>query len=361
MSDEQYEDLETRRESVGEWLDIALENAEAAILLSKKAGLEKQALYMTQQSMEASIKGLARWVGLRHSEVRVESHNIIHLYAKVLRRIAENRENEADVNQMLSSLSVPGEAYDVLKELRELLDLTNAPSKADEKAKRFFEELAIASPMVTKNLLAALKKQYKVLDTGVSNLVMLKGLISKPFKIRVPLSNQDVVTEFSNLVVNQVVRRCKKGGIIMKGAEISMLRRRLAQMARQQVNSIGIEGFRREIEICNGEIRVSPSLIFEMFDVPKAAIGIIIVGSLVWPHESYLRYPIDPAFAHLSLEEAASERKLGTRHYTDELGAITYIRDLAVEAQRVANLLERIREAGLPLPSWEAPLLKREA
>ena len=81
-----------------------------------------------------------------------------------------------------------------------------------------------------------------------------------------------------------------------------------------------------------------------------ANLGLLIVGSLVWAHESYPRYPAEPD-APDSIEQAARERKLGVKHYTDEMGVIRHIKPLTAKADKTIRLLKSGYKAGYLLMS----------
>ena len=75
-----------------------------------------------------------------------------------------------------------------------------------------------------------------------------------------------------------------------------------------------------------------------------ADLGILSIGALVWPHESYPRYPADPN-APNSLFDAAKKseggkRMLGTQHYSEQLGVICHIRRLTKECKNTTSLLQ---------------------
>ena len=91
-----------------------------------------------------------------------------------------------------------------------------------------------------------------------------------------------------------------------------------------------------------------------LFDMQSVLAGILILGSLVWPHESYPRYPAPPN-APDTLDEAAKRtggwRNMGTKHYTEELGVIKHIKPLATQAKNTTTLLKRCYDNGYLLSS----------
>ena len=99
--------------------------------------------------------------------------------------------------------------------------------------------------------------------------------------------------------------------------------------------------------------QIEPGLA-RFFDMESVLAGILILGTLVWPHESYPRY-LAPPDAPDSLEKAVQRtskgRELGTRHYTEQFGVIKYIKPLAAEAQNTTALLKRCFDSGYLLAS----------
>lgn len=87
MSDKnKLDDLETRFQAAGEWIDLSLEHADIAVDLAKKPRLRKHALYHTQPSMETAAKALAIGAGVSHEETRRHSHDYPYLFFLLVER-----------------------------------------------------------------------------------------------------------------------------------------------------------------------------------------------------------------------------------------------------------------------------------
>ena len=345
----QPETTATRWEAVGEWLEVASGNARSAVLLAREGGLEKQALYMTEQSMEAAVKGLARWVGLPHKDVRVEGHNLLHLYAKVLDRVVRVTGTAPHVDQMLSEFSAPGEAYDALARLDQFLDLTASPRNAGEEARKFFRDMMAASPEVAGTFLTILEKTYEVIDAGVIEPVMLRDLIGKPFVLTVPPSGKHIAAYMAEQLIGQITQRRK-----LEYDEILMLKDLVPRIVAYHIDAMGDDQFLAELRANHGKFHVTKDQVLGGFSIPKACMGLLVIGSLVWPHQSPPRYPADPKFAHLTPQQAAQQDQLGAGHYSSDLGVIKYIRELAGHADKVAMLLNDNYNEGLFFPDWDA-------
>ena len=210
MIDIQQENTTARRKEVGEWLKLASENARAAVLLAEAGGLERQALYMAQQSMETAAKGLARRVGMSYEDIKVERHNLLHLYAKTLDLVVSGTDTASRLDKLLSRLSVQGEAYNTLDKLQHMLALTASP--IDEKhretiAREFFAEMMTASPEVVKTLLTVLEKTYDIVDTAISNSTLIENLVTKPLVLRAPRSGRKVARHMASQILKQVDNR----------------------------------------------------------------------------------------------------------------------------------------------------------
>ena len=80
----------------------------------------------------------------------------------------------------------------------------------------------------------------------------------------------------------------------------------------------------------------------------KLGVKMYLMMEITWIHENFVRYPTHPSVANLSAQEAAEQRVwrsgLGFNHYSDEIGAIHYVKDLA----RIAR--ETVEELLPPMP-----------
>ena len=81
----------------------------------------------------------------------------------------------------------------------------------------------------------------------------------------------------------------------------------------------------------------------------KLAIKMYLLTGITWVHENSVRYPAHPAVANLSAQEVAEQnvwmRGIGFNHYSGEIGAIHYVKDLArIVRETVEELLAPMSE-----------------
>ena len=99
---------------------------------------------------------------------------------------------------------------------------------------------------------------------------------------------------------------------------------------------------------------------FRVDEIPRyqmmhARLGIkmYLLMEITWAHENFVRYPAHPAVANLSAREAVDQKVwrggIGFSHYTDGIGAIHYVKDLA----RISR--ETVEELLNPAPQPDGP------
>ena len=76
----------------------------------------------------------------------------------------------------------------------------------------------------------------------------------------------------------------------------------------------------------------------------KIAIKMYLLTEITWVRENFVCYPAHPAVANLSAQEAAEQKVwmsgIGFNHYSGEIGAIHYVKDLArIVRETVEELL----------------------
>ena len=292
--------------------------------------------------MEIAVKGFAMSVGFSHKDVSKERHNILHLYADILDHTAQQTETAPNLNKMLADLKTNGEAYDVLAELKKILQLSASPSDAEfqeETAGKFFGDMLTAPSETVHELLRVLEKTYTEVDAGLNNPKLIESFTGKPFVLKTPSSGKFTAVSFARQIISQITKRHR-----MKKEHLLMLNKVIPRIAENIIAQKGEEGFTSELEESGGIFSFSKGQILRMLDIPKACIGMLVVGSIVWPHESYLRYPAHPDYMQESYADAAAatvrgKRQVGAGHYTDAIGAIKYVRELAAQAEKVTTLL----------------------
>ena len=302
--------------------------------------------------METAAKGLARRVGMSYEEVKVESHNLLHLYAKTLDRVVRGTGTASRLDKLLSSVSVQGEAYGALHKLQQMLALTASPR--DEKhrepiAREFFREMITASSEVVYTMLTVLEKTYDIINTAIAHSTLIENLVTEPLVLKAPRPGSNLSKYMASQILKQVNKRQR-----MERNTKPLIKDMLSRMMAEAIAETGEERFLAELEEREGRFSFTEEQLLRTVDVPKASIGLLIVGSIVWPHESYLRYPASPEAARLSFGDAARQgkRRLGSGHYSDDVGAIKYIRELSAHAEKVTTLLYINYKDGFFFPDW---------
>ena len=79
----------------------------------------------------------------------------------------------------------------------------------------------------------------------------------------------------------------------------------------------------------------------------------LVVSGLVWPHESYTRYPAPPEAINLSFLDAVATGQVGSGHYSPAVGVIAYIREISNLVVRITGTLKKIHGAGYLYASLE--------
>lgn len=354
MAKQEQESNAARHQAVGDWLKLASRNAKAAVRLAQAEDLQTHALYMTQQTMEAATKGLARGAAKSHSDVREAGHENLNLLGLVVNDVLIATDAVSFVDSTLSRYKINGKPYNVREQLRRMITLSGKPQKAgdqEQEARDFFEQLMTASPEDAKKLLEMLESTDNIIDKILNDDVLVKAATGAPFTLKLPSSNDKLASVATTQLNTQVTRRVKNRNLTQEQ------RIYIWKAAFKVLSSIiitkGAEQFRKEIEDAGGKFYFPKENLVRLYDVSKAFTGLLIIGGLVWPHESYPRYPAHPDAAHMSFAEAAKRRQLGTEHYTDALGVIRYIRELAAHAEYVIELLEQSYVSGRLFPNWD--------
>lgn len=344
------EDATTVDPHVMEWFALASENAECAVLLSKNPRLRKQALYMTQQSMEAATKGLASAAGISYEEIRKHRHNNLHIFLLFMERVLAAMPDVDYINAVLSSHSDGNERYDAAARIMDIINLTSAPrnreglSKCErESATRFYNSMQLASSHDVASMLKLLSTIRATLRLTPDVQCLIKHITNTTFVMDPDASYDDISKSIAGQVIDR--RQSYKTSRPLNKAEVALVKTMCQHLMNLTVDREGDKQLRLELKANNGEFTLPASsfvpAVKYSLNVQVIHLGIIIVGSLAWPHESSPRYPPDPN-APDSAKEAVTQRKMGARHYTDAIGVIKHIKNLAFEAKKITDLLKNI-------------------
>lgn len=356
MSSAQHEDAATRRRAVGEWLEIASRNARAAVLLAGEGGLETHALYMTEQTMEAAAKGIARGAGKSHDEVH--GHDYINLFLSAMDKMVTALDAMPYMNNVFSSIKIDGKSYNAAEQIQRMIALSGKPRDAgtrEQEARNFFEKMLVASPEEVEKLLALMSSIDDSIDKTLNDDALGQAMTSAPFTLN--LSHAVATAAATAVAANtqldaQVTRRMKKRN---QSQMERIHRRKITYRALlNMITAEGVEQFRSGVESSGGKFHFPKENIVRLYDGSKAFVRLLLVGGLVWPHESYPRYPASPDAAGKTFEEAAKERQLGAQHYSDAVGVIRHIQELSVQAEKAVHMLSERYQAGALFPDWTA-------
>ena len=336
-SEKLIETPDSRQKSVGEWVTLAVSNADAALRLASGKRFDTQALYFTQQSMEAAVKAKRRASGNTHEDVY--GHNILKgLFTNLMETIVESGGMEY-ANFILSEHYFTDREYDVIKHLSEAISATEAPRARDadnseqrDLADKLFESAIYTSPQEVQILLDMLRKVGKHLK-GVPRY--LKPIRNKQLIIDLALFQKDPCQTLAKQIIDQAIDPALRRSFHREEQEF------LEGM--EHTLEILIEQQGKQTERVDGNQIIR--LMQQFMSKQTADLGILTIGALVWPHESYPRYPAPPK-APDSVFEAARKgpggrRMLGIRHYSTELGVICHLGRLTRECKNTALLLQK--------------------
>ena len=309
--------------AVGEWFDLASSNAKAAVVLSKRESLQRQSLYIAQQSMEAATKGLARARGIPHDQLRKWGHNNFNLFFWVIDEIVKTTESAQFIDSILSTHDLQSAAADVTTRLQDIFNLTASPKdtrrmkpEVQAKASALYESMLLLPPEAVKILTGVLKRTSKFRQHP--NIVSLIAALTKsPFVLESPSASEDFVESLAQ----QVLSQCQSRGATrsLNEEQLNLLTNMAPQFIR---NSIPVEQEKQSrimLETTRQEYWWSKEAIESSIELPVAFVGLLIVGGLVWPHESYTRYVAPPGAPDEIAKAAAQQpRRLGSRHYTQD-------------------------------------------
>ena len=349
----QVESQALAREAMGEWLDVASEHAEVSRLLARR--FPKHALYMTQQSMEAATKGLARGMGASHEEVRRWGHQNFNLFFWLVENMVRLGASP-HIDEILASHGVAHPEKDVLTRLQEMVLRTANPMRLEdsmdrEVAREFYGSMLTIPPEPVVVLSDAFSRISKASRLTSAQRDIIRGVTEKPLKLRVPSGSNDIIRSLATQVCSQVLERLEAAQLHTLDSTIveSLALKHMAQ----SFGAIGEENIRAELEKNLGTYKI-PNLTKTAdlsLRVPVAFIGLLIVGGLVWPHEAYPRY-VAPPNAPDEIEKAAEQRKFGTQHYSEQLGVIMHIGKLTKQAREITKYLQTAYHANCLFPIY---------
>ena len=353
MGGEQRQDDKLQR-TVETWLANAWQNAKLATSLAKKPGYQALALHMTQQSMECAAKGISLNMRVPHKRLKNLSHNNLELFVECYGIILQQTKSAPYVDELLVDYTGGREELKANSQVQNLLNLTTTPGRSgnlsedQKKAARAFYHSALTIPPEEVrgmlDMLASIRGKKNLWRQAIAQVA------SSPLSLSRPEGKESNLESISLQVGDQVTERLAQ--INLRGisaASCDGIIRHFVAMATKKWNQTQV---RSELERMNWQVtltkRNADHILMTSFEIPITFTEMLVVSSLVWPHEPYTRYPAPPSAIDLTYGEAAKRPgQLGSGHYSSEVGAIKYIKNLADLAKKITACLKKSHRSGL--------------
>ena len=309
-----------QNEYVADWLKVALENAQSAVLLSGNPSLKKQALFHVQQSAETATKALALRAGMSYKDVKDSSHGNLDLFVSVINKMMEERH----IKPFLNSIMPDDGAGESLRALGAMLRATANFE--------FRSSMQLASQSDVREALDLVDVVNLMLEHDASSLV--ENLATK---VIASFDVSDLHSDNPESLVTPEIA----DWLASQGKDVDAIKDMLAVNLRGRFVSPE-EDYRSEDADSDDVDDVSPEAIIEHFNailkLVAATNKVFLIGALAWPHHTTTRYPAPPD-APPSPQEAAQLGELGTQHYTDEIGVIRYVQELSQSILEAVGIL----------------------
>ena len=309
-----------QNEYVVDWLEVAWENAQSAVLLSGNPSLKKQALFHVQQSAETATKALALKVGMSYEDVKASGHRNLDLSGRIIDRMMDERH----LKPFLGSIMPDDTANESLRALGAMLRAT-----ANFK---FRSSVQLASQSDVKEALDMVDDMNSPLEHDAPSLV--ENLATKV------IASFDV-SDLHSDNPESLIKPELADWLASQGKDVDAIKDMLAVNLRGRFVSPE-EDYRNEDADSDDVDDVSPEAIIEHFNailkLVAATNKVFLIGALAWPHHTTTRYPAPPD-APPSPQEAAQLGELGTQHYTDEIGVIRYVQELSQSILEAVGIL----------------------
>ena len=347
-----------KEQAVHQWLGNAWQHARAARLLAKRPGLEKTALYMAQQSMECAAKGICLNAGLPHKELTGARHNNLKLFLQFHGLIIEQTQSAPYIDDVLSDYIGDQERLKTESQLNRFLLLTTSPRQAQglskeqrQAARDFYASALLLSPAEVSGMLslaANIRKNKKRWTSAIS-------LVARNPLSLMPIDGKMTPSSLSNLFNRQILERLDEIDVSPSRAESN--ERFATYFLEVTMDRLGQDDLYSQFEAMNWEYTISKEdqqrILMGSFEVPTTFTEMLVVSGLVWPHESYTRYPASPEAINLSFLDAVATGQVGSGHYSSAVGVIAYIREISNLVVRITGTLKKIHGAGYLYASLE--------
>ena len=327
---------------VHKWLEHADADAKAAKSLVR-SGQNLQALFLVQQSMEKATKGILLSIGVPYEEIESQRHDNLDSFLTLNKLIGDtdlvmfawkklfelqNFERLSMVHQ--SSISGNRRKHkklrrEVADEYQEIFRIFGSDTVDDDDAREFRARVATFSPKVVEVMLYT---QSRIRD-------FLRSATSKPFRLATAPPEAELVGWLLKEIMPQVYSRLpKRNWRTLSEVEISILK--------MFVDGIGESRLR---EALKEPTQSSVELHFKWI---VAYVNLYILGAIAWPHAVSARYPTSPTAPEEPVD-AARENKMGSQHYSDQIGAVAHVKTLARETEWTTGVLLQCHQEGIGL------------
>ncbi len=316
------------------WLQRAHSHATAAQVLAK-TDHKLDALFHVQQAIETATKGLRLANGASYEEVTRHSHDTL--------------------DSPLTLFREPLEAGNFLEAFLDLFDpeilerlvvahqssISSSRKASKKQRKRLYNEYRrmihfIRAPEVDKSEAAVFRASVatyppEIVALFVDTLQKIRNTILGATKEPIMIAPLPLGEDWFQWLCSQIVRQVSKR---IANIKPRMLTKAEVRLAKEVLGPID-ESSLREVMTRPRVWRVS-----HQFEGVMAHLSLYIVGTISWPHAVSTRYPAPPE----PLEEAfgaAKVGKMGTQHYSSQIGAVELVETLADEAEWATRVLKR--------------------
>ena len=320
----------------------------AAWLLGKRAGSENLALFHIQQGMEMGTKALAAASGIPHVDLRKDHrHNNLFLLGKVTQWTVDSIQGGELVDAVLSIWHREDRESGSAEKIQDFLKATASPNTAKSLGSKNFAREVFDSgkrmpPEEVQYMLDLFDRTVTKLQIPTQVRRQLRKLLATPLYFTLPPTGVNLAESLYDQAAEQLRSRSRKKSNPAVEAPMRGLAREIGNQI--DLSDLGAAPGER---ICFPAQHL-PRQAIGMQDMILANLGLLIVGSLVWPHESFSRYPAEPC-APDSIDQAVIEGKLGVKHYTQGMGVIRHIRRITESADKTIKMLRSGYEAGFLL------------
>ena len=288
------------------------------------------AVYLLQQSVEKAVKALMVADGRDEKDFPREfSHNSLKVFLEFLERRlalpvfaktmdALSRDHTKGLPNAIGSLS----AFEIVKGTLE----------AGE-----FRKLAVMSADEMRPLVQLIGDLHQVIESGVSGMLASRTRVEVDFDKLSSSSATDYLWELAN-------------SPFLKDPTLSD---EAAAAARALIDSLASEMADRISEDEQPDIRINRDWLLSNVIMPQlwTPVSLYLLAALTYPHEVSSRYPAPFGYPK-DVTEALEQGKLGTQHYTEDLGIVALLPDLHRWTRATLDSMNPMLEVAATSSEW---------